>query len=106
MTHSWRRKLAPYAPRPNEGASQKRQLEPRSRPGTGLRAGGGRTRTYEGIASGFTVRPLCRSGHSPAEAAPKHAARTLVAALIGKPASRANPKHGVRDAVAPGVPAA
>ncbi len=27
--------------------------------------GGGRTRTYEGIASGFTVRPLCRSGHSP-----------------------------------------
>ncbi len=28
--------------------------------------GGGRTRTYEGIASGFTVRPLCRSGHSPA----------------------------------------
>ncbi len=28
--------------------------------------GGGRTRTYEGLASGFTVRPLCRSGHSPA----------------------------------------
>jgi hypothetical protein len=27
--------------------------------------GGGRTRTYEGIASGFTVRPLCHSGHSP-----------------------------------------
>ena len=27
--------------------------------------GGGRTRTYEGLASGFTVRPLCRSGHSP-----------------------------------------
>src|SRR5215213_10357299 len=27
--------------------------------------GGGRTRTYEGEASGFTVRPLCRSGHSP-----------------------------------------
>ena len=26
--------------------------------------GGGRTRTYEGLASGFTVRPLCRSGHS------------------------------------------
>ncbi len=22
-------------------------------------------RTYEGLASGFTVRPLCRSGHSP-----------------------------------------
>ena len=28
--------------------------------------GGSRTRTCEGIASGFTVRPLCRSGHSPA----------------------------------------
>ncbi len=28
--------------------------------------GGGRTRTDEGLASGFTVRPLCRSGHSPA----------------------------------------
>ncbi len=27
--------------------------------------GRGRTRTYEGLASGFTVRPLCRSGHSP-----------------------------------------
>src|SRR6185437_1331812 len=27
--------------------------------------GGSRTRTYEGVASGFTVRPLCRSGHSP-----------------------------------------
>jgi hypothetical protein len=27
--------------------------------------GGGRTRTYEGLASGFTVRPLCHSGHSP-----------------------------------------
>ena len=24
-----------------------------------------RTRTYEGVASGFTVRPLCRSGQSP-----------------------------------------
>src|SRR6185312_8715583 len=32
----------------------------------GAKVGGrGRTRTYEGIASGFTVRPLCRSGHSP-----------------------------------------
>ncbi len=30
-----------------------------------FRGGGGRTRTYEGLASGFTVRPLCRSGHSP-----------------------------------------
>ena len=30
-----------------------------------LDGGGGRTRTYEGIASGFTVRPLCHSGHSP-----------------------------------------
>jgi hypothetical protein len=26
--------------------------------------GGGRTRTYEDVVSGFTVRPLCRSGHS------------------------------------------
>ena len=32
----------------------------------GVAGGGGRTRTYEGLASGFTVRPLCRSGHSPA----------------------------------------
>ncbi len=32
--------------------------------------GGGRTRTYEGLASGFTVRPLCRSGHSPTSARP------------------------------------
>src|SRR5918993_2524361 len=32
--------------------------------------GGSRTRTYEGIASGFTVRPLCRSGHSPLEPNP------------------------------------
>ncbi len=31
----------------------------------GVAGGGGRTRTYEGLASGFTVRPLCRSGHSP-----------------------------------------
>ena len=30
-----------------------------------LAGGGSRTRTYEGLASGFTVRPLCRSGHSP-----------------------------------------
>ena len=34
----------------------------------GVAGGGGRTRTYEGIASGFTVRPLCHSGHSPAAA--------------------------------------
>jgi hypothetical protein len=32
--------------------------------------GGGRTRTYEGLASGFTVRPLCHSGHSPLSAGP------------------------------------
>ena len=31
----------------------------------GVAGGGGRTRTYEGLASGFTVRPLCHSGHSP-----------------------------------------
>jgi hypothetical protein len=36
------------------------------KPAKQAKAGGrGRTRTYEGIASGFTVRPLCRSGHSP-----------------------------------------
>jgi 23S rRNA (guanosine2251-2'-O)-methyltransferase len=29
-----------------------------------LPGGGGRTRTYEDVVSGFTVRPLCRSGHS------------------------------------------
>src|ERR1700688_3806322 len=32
----------------------------------GAKVGGrGRTRTYEGIASVFTVPPLCRPGHSP-----------------------------------------
>jgi hypothetical protein len=35
-----------------------------------LAGGGGRTRTYEGLASGFTVRPLCHSGHSPMSAGP------------------------------------
>src|SRR3954453_14215398 len=34
-------------------------------PPLALGGGGSRTRTYEGLASGFTVRPLCRSGHSP-----------------------------------------
>jgi hypothetical protein len=33
-----------------------------------MAGGGGRTRTYEGLASGFTVRPLCHSGHSPMSA--------------------------------------
>jgi hypothetical protein len=32
--------------------------------------GGGWTRTNEGLASGFTVRPLCRSGHSPGNCFP------------------------------------
>ena len=32
------------------------------------RGGGSRTRTCEGDASGFTVRPLCHSGHSPSRA--------------------------------------
>ena len=32
--------------------------------------GGSRTRTYEGIARGFTVLPLCRSGHSPGSSEP------------------------------------
>src|SRR5215471_2474804 len=44
--------------------------------------GRGRTRTYEGIASGFTVRPLCRSGHSPPkpwqQSAPPWASRELL----------------------------
>ncbi len=38
---------------------------PISPPARGAGGGGGWTRTNEGIASGFTVRPLCRSGHSP-----------------------------------------
>ena len=33
-----------------------------------VRGGGSRTRTYEGYARGFTVPPLCRSGHSPLHA--------------------------------------
>jgi hypothetical protein len=41
---------------------------PRVRQNWGVAGGGGRTRTYEGLASGFTVRPLCHSGHSPAAA--------------------------------------
>jgi hypothetical protein len=40
----------------------------RSKSLTLMAGGGGRTRTYEGLASGFTVRPLCHSGHSPAPA--------------------------------------
>ncbi len=46
------------------------------------RGGGGRTRTYEGIASGFTVRPLCRSGHSPS-----HVGRAATASTTGLPAA-------------------
>ena len=39
---------------------------------TEQRSGGGsRTRTCEGVASGFTVRPLCRSGHSPIPIRPR-----------------------------------
>src|SRR6185437_5784460 len=38
---------------------------PKARQNAGVAGGGCRTRTYEGLASGFTVRPLCRSGHSP-----------------------------------------
>ena len=33
--------------------------------GCNRNGGGSRTRTYEALRSGFTVRPLCRSGHSP-----------------------------------------
>ena len=42
--------------------------------------GGSRTRTYEGIASGFTVRPLCRSGHSPSALGARSDAWTLLPA--------------------------
>ena len=45
-----------------------------------MAGGGGRTRTYEGIASGFTVRPLCHSGHSPATVG-KHAKISVRARL-------------------------
>src|SRR6202044_1401012 len=52
-----------------EGCCTTIVLYPRGgRPRSSIRhrgGGGSRTRTYEGIASGFTVRPLCRSGHSP-----------------------------------------
>src|SRR4051794_25359426 len=46
-----------------------------------LGGGGSRTRTYEGIASGFTVRPLCRSGHSPFEPTQTHGAEAVSAGL-------------------------
>jgi hypothetical protein len=46
-----------------EGCCSTIELHPRLNHRAG--GGGSRTRTYEGIASGFTVRPLCRSGHSP-----------------------------------------
>ena len=46
--------------------------------------GGGRTRTYEGVASGFTVRPLCHSGHSSVQLA-------SVCALV--PEGMKNPAH-------------
>jgi hypothetical protein len=45
-----------------EGARAKSEIKTTAKNRSG---GRGRTRTYEGIASGFTVRPLCRSGHSP-----------------------------------------
>lgn len=51
--------------------------------------GRGRTRTYEGIASGFTVRPLCRSGHSPL--ARKATGPSSDRRLMGKPAPLVNP---------------
>ncbi len=52
-------------------------------------SGGGGTRTYEGLASGFTVRPLCRSGHSPV-------AGTGVRKRLGKPEAWAG-DYGDRD---------
>ena len=42
-----------------------RTMQPRRPAGLLMSGGPGRTRTYEGCASGFTVRPLCRSGHRP-----------------------------------------
>ena len=59
-----------------------------------VRGGGSRTRTYEGYASGFTVRPLCRSGHSPLRTRPeawfrrlRPVARTVLAkSLLDGPA--------------------
>jgi hypothetical protein len=48
--------------------------------------GGGRTRTYEGLASGFTVRPLCRSGHSP------YTPQGMGAGAYAKRACRCQPK--------------
>ena len=53
-------------PRPSLPASAWESKTSMSGPGILEAGGGGRTRTYEGLASGFTVRPLCRSGHSPA----------------------------------------
>ena len=47
--------------------------------------GGGRTRTYEGLASGFTVRPLCRSGHSPFGAWPEAKTPRTSRGAIGPP---------------------
>src|SRR5262249_1629810 len=59
--------------------------------------GGGRTRTYEGIASGFTVRPLCRSGHSPEphgnKAENPGRARISAATLMGRGSAGVNRKN-------------
>ena len=45
---------------------------------SGAAGGGGRTRTYEGVARGFTVLPLCRSGHSSVQTACQpHACQTM-----------------------------
>ena len=51
----------------------------------GMSGGGGRTRTYEGVASGFTVRPLCRSGHSPFGAWPEAKTPRTSRGAIGPP---------------------
>ena len=54
-----------------EGCCSTIELHPRRGPFTRLRhpladgGGGGWTRTNEAESSGFTVRPLCHSGHSP-----------------------------------------
>ena len=62
-----------------EGRRQAAQAEQRRR------GGGGRTRTYEGLASGFTVRPLCRSGHSPFGARPEAKTPRTSRGAIGPP---------------------
>src|SRR5262249_9254753 len=80
------------------------------RPEGAKAGGGGRTRTYQGIASGFTVRPLCRSGHSPEPVEPvcKTNAKIPVRARISAARVYAEGKPGCQPATmwrAPAPPA-